>query len=202
MAESTAAAVLRAAQVLLYNSPMAERPVTATLVLLLALAAPASIARAQSPPSAQARSTQTAPAATPESTDLNLRAYVELLRSDLRTQKVAIITQMMEFTEAEDAAFWPIYREYDLEMSKLGDERVALIEEYARTYSQMTDSIADRLATKALDLESRRQALKSKYYERFKQAMSPRTAAKFLQVEQQILLLIDLQISAELPIIK
>src|SRR5262245_4168341 len=159
---------------------MVECPVIATLVLLFALSAPASDARAQSPPP-QSPSAQTAPAAIPESTDLNLRAYVELLRSDLRTQKVAIITQMMEFTEAEDTVFWPIYREYDLEMSKLGDERVALIEEYARTYSQMTDSIADRLATKALDLESQRQALKSKYYERLKQAMSPRTAAKFLQ---------------------
>ena len=37
----------------------------------------------------------------------------------------------MGFTEAEDAAFWPIYREYDSEMAKLGDERVALIAEYA-----------------------------------------------------------------------
>jgi hypothetical protein len=183
---------------LLCHTAMAERPVTAALVLLLALPAPASIARAQSPPASTQKSTDS----TQESTDLNLRAYVELLRSDVRTQKVAIITQMMEFTEAEDAAFWPIYREYELEMSKLNDERVALIEEYARTYSQMTDSVADKLATKVLELESRRQALKAKYYERFKQAMSAKTAAKFLQVEQQLLLLIDLQISAALPIIK
>ena len=25
----------------------------------------------------------------------------------------------MGFTDAEDAAFWPIYREYDLEMARL-----------------------------------------------------------------------------------
>jgi CHAT domain-containing protein len=145
---------------------------------------------------------QSAPAAEREATELNLRAYVELLRSDLRTQKVAIITEMMEFTEAEDAAFWPIYREYDGEMSKLGDERVALIQEYANAFSTMSDATADALATKALDLESRRQEVKRKYYERFKQALSARTAARFLQVEHQLLLLIDLQISAALPIIK
>jgi hypothetical protein len=52
-----------------------------------------------------------------ETKDLNLRAYVELLRSDIRGQKVAIITELMEFTEAEDAAFWPIYRDYELERS-------------------------------------------------------------------------------------
>jgi hypothetical protein len=137
-----------------------------------------------------------------ETMTLNFTAYAELLRSDVRAQKVAIITELMNFTEAEDAAFWPIYREYDLEMAKLGDERVALIAEYASNYSTLTDAIAEKLASKALDLEARRQALKSKYFDRVKTALSPRTALRFLQVEHQLLLLIDLQISASLPIVK
>lgn len=131
---------------------------------------------------------------------LNLSAYSELLRSDVRTQKVAIITEVMGFTEAEDAAFWPIYREYDAAMAKLGDERVALIAEYGRHYSNVTDALATALAAKALDLEARRQGVKAKCYERVKAALSPRTALRFLQVEHQLLLLIDLQISALLPI--
>jgi hypothetical protein len=131
---------------------------------------------------------------------LNLTAYAELLRSDIRLQKVAIITEVMEFTEAEAAAFWPLYREYDGEMSKLGDERVSLVAEYARNYEKLTDDVADRLARTALDLESRRQAVKAKYYERVRTALKPKTALRFLQVEQQLLLLVDLQISAALPI--
>jgi hypothetical protein len=144
---------------------------------------------------------QSPPARPQDTKALNLHAYAELLRSDVRTQKVAIITQVMGFTEAEDAAFWPIYREYDLEMTKLGDERVALIAEYANNYSQLGDAIADKLAGKALDIEARRQALKTKYFDRVKKALSPRTALRFLQVEHQLLLLIDLQISASLPIV-
>ena len=150
-------------------------------------------------PSGQASEKQ---ATEKEAKTLNLTAYAELLRSDVRAQKVAIITEVMHFTEAEDAAFWPIYREYDLEMAKLGDERVALIAEYASNYSNLTDAIAEKLASKALDLEARRQALKSKYFDRFKTALPPRTALRFLQVEHQLLLLIDLQISAALPIVK
>ena len=64
----------------------------------------------------------------------------------------------------------------------------------------LTDEVADRLARSALDLEARRQALKAKYYERVRSALKPRTALRFLQVEHQLLLLIDLQISAALPI--
>lgn len=137
-----------------------------------------------------------------ETKTLNLQAYAELLRSDVRSQKIAIITEVMGFTEAEDAAFWPIYREYDAEMSKLGDERVRLIADYAGSYSTLTDATADKLAATALDLEARRQAAKAKCYDRLKKALSPRTALRFLQVEHQLQLVIDLQISASLPIAK
>ena len=107
----------------------------------------------------------------------------------------------MGFTEAEDKAFWPIYREYDCEMAKLGDERVAMIAEYASNYSKLTDAIAEKLASQALDLEARRQAVKAKCTTD-SASRSPRTALRVLQVEHQLLLLIDLQISAALPIVQ
>jgi hypothetical protein len=132
--------------------------------------------------------------------ETNIHAYVELLRSDLRTQVVSIITDVMQFSEAEDAKFWPVYREFEKELSGVNDERIALIKEYADAYGNITDAIADRLAKGALDLEAKRHAVKVKYYERFKTALSPKTAARFLQVENQILLLLDLQIAAALPI--
>ena len=166
---------------------MVER-MTGTLILLLA----GSVVAQVPSPRASDRETKM----------LNLSAYAELLRSDVRAQKVAIITEMMGFTEAEDAAFWPMYREYDLEMAKLGDERVALLAEYADNYSTLTDAMAEKLASKALDLEARRHAVKAKHFDRVKTALSPQMALRFLQVEQQLLLLIDLQISASLPIVK
>ena len=148
-----------------------------------------------------------AAAQTPQVTEqqtkaLNLSAYAELLRSDVRAEKVAIITEVMGFTAAEDAAFWPIYREYEVEMAKLGDERVAMIASYARSYSKRTDAAAETLAKQAFDLEARRQKALASCYERVKKATSPRTALRFLQVEHQMLLLIDLQIAASLPIVE
>ena len=140
------------------------------------------------------------PADQRQDTALNLSAYAELLRQDVRTMKVAIITEVVGFTEEEDRAFWPIYREYDLEMSKLADERVRMIRDYAADFATITDERAASLAATALDLEARRNAAKAKCYERVKTALSPRTALRFLQVEHQLQLLIDLQIAAALPV--
>jgi len=142
----------------------------------------------------------TNPSAGNDTRETNIHAYVELLRSDLRSQKVAIITDIMQFSEDEDAKFWPVYREYETELSAVNDDRIALIKEYAEAYGNITDAIADRLARGALDLEARRNAVKAKYYEKFKTALSAKTAARFLQVENQILLILDLQIAASLPI--
>lgn len=167
------------------------RRILTTLVLMLASAATVSV---------QSKPTTEKPATPEETASLNLSAYAELLRSDVRAQKVAIITEVMGFTDAEDKAFWPIYREYDVEMAKLGDERVAVIEEYANNFEKITDAIADKLASKAMDLQTRRNAALAKCYERVKTALSPSTALRFLQVEHQLQLLIDLQIAAALPI--
>ncbi|HZI78275.1 MAG TPA: hypothetical protein VFD69_02115 [Vicinamibacterales bacterium] len=137
-----------------------------------------------------------------EARERNLSAYVELLRSDLRAQKVAVLTELMQLTEAEDKAFWPIYREYELEQSRLNDERLAGIETYAKVYHQITSATANELAVKSLDLEARRTAVKKTYYTKLAAAVSPMTAAKALQIENQIQLIIDLQVAASLPVLQ
>ena len=167
---------------------------TRRFLMALALAGLAGAApRAHTPAPAQADDRA-------QTKTLNLSAYAELLRSDLRTQKVAILTEMMGFTEAEGAAFWPIYREYETEMAALADERVDLLEQYIRDYAKVTDSVADKMARQALALEAKRDAVKAKYYDRVAKATSPSLALRFLQVEHQLLLLIDLQIASSLPV--
>jgi hypothetical protein len=137
-----------------------------------------------------------------EARDTNLQAYVELLRTDIRGQKVAILTQLMDLQDAEDEQFWPIYRQYELELARLNDERVALIKEYASAYSNISESVADRLITQALSLDERRSTLLARYYATMKKAVGPKVAAQFVQIEHQLLTIIDLQIASALPIVK
>jgi hypothetical protein len=154
------------------------------------------------PAAAAAQTSPTATKPSGNSVDVNLGAYVELLRSDVRSQKIAILTQLMEFTEAEDKAFWPVYREYDRELTTLADERVANIQEYAKNYPDVSDAVADKLMLKALDIDARRSTLLAKYYALMKSTLTPKTAAKFIQIEHQLLTIIDLQIAAALPVVQ
>ena len=131
--------------------------------------------------------------------ELNLRAYTELLRADVKAKRVAIITEIMQFDDTEAASFWPIFRAYDLELSKIGDGRISLIEDYIDNYENITDQKADQLMTQVFALEAQRAELKKNYFDKMKKTLSPVTAARFFQIENQIQHIVDLQISASLP---
>jgi len=151
-------------------------------------------------PNAFAQATSTKPPTT-EAQDINIRAYVELLRADVRAQKTAIIGQIMDLNDEQGAKFWPIYREYDTELQKLNDKKLAGIQGYAKNYDSMTDEKADELANLALELENQRNDLKRAYYEKVREQLGGVLAARFLQVENQLLMVIDLQIASSLPIV-
>jgi len=128
--------------------------------------------------------------------------YLELLRSDLRTQKVALVTEAMDLADAQSEVFWPIFRKYDAELASLNDQRIALIKDYAQNFDKMTDAKADELTKKVFSLLGKRLKLQEGYYLQFAEALGSIVAARFMQVERQINALVDLQIASELPLIK
>jgi hypothetical protein len=131
----------------------------------------------------------------------NLDAYINLLRSDVRQQKAEIMGAVMLLSADDAAKFWPIYSEYDAELNKLNDRRVVNIKEYADNYDEMTDAKADELIQKALAFQKERSELLAKTYEVVKQSLGAITAARFVQIEHQLLLIIDLQIISRLPVV-
>lgn len=131
----------------------------------------------------------------------NLQEYIELMRSNVRDQKAEIMGAVMQLGIDDSSKFWPIYAEYDAELSRVNNLRIENIKDYAQNFSHMTDEKADALILRSLDYQKQRSELLAKYYERMKQALGATTAARFVQVEHQLLLIIDLQIASSLPIV-
>ncbi len=128
--------------------------------------------------------------------------YAELLKSDIKTQKVAVLTEAMALEEAQSEPFWQIYRDYDYELSAIVEQRIALIKDYAASFSTMTDDKAADLAKLSFKVESDRAKLREKYYKKFAKDVSPLVGARWLMLERTINNLMDLQIAAEMPLIQ
>jgi len=137
-----------------------------------------------------------------DSAELNTQAYIQLLRQDVQGKREAIIREGMQLDEKQSAAFWPIYKEYAAEQSKLGDQKLAIIDEYARNFLTMNDADAQKLADQVMALDEQRLALRRKYFDLMKKALPTVLVVRFFQLDQQIQLLLDLQVSTHLPIIE
>lgn len=62
------------------------------------------------------------PPPTPQQThEANLQAYIGMLRQDLKKDKVSILTQLMDLGPDQAAKFWPVYNDYDKDLTRLAD---------------------------------------------------------------------------------
>jgi hypothetical protein len=138
--------------------------------------------------------------ASPE--DFGMQTYEEVLRADLRAKHAEMIGRAMQLSGKQAEAFWPIFRDYQKDLKKLNDEKLDILKEYYGNYEKLTEEKAYELAERVLDYDAGRIKLKRYYFKRFSKALSPQTAVKFFQVDNQIQALVDLQILSELPLVK
>ena len=168
---------------------MSRRTTLSTLVGLFAISPGATLLAQQKPSESDTR-------------EQNLDTYADLLRQDVQKQKVAIVSQLMQLSPDQASAFWPVYDEYSKELSAVGDLRVKAIKEYAASYSSLSDNKATELANMRFEYEGRLLALKKKYFEKLSKVLTPKLAARFFQIENQLLDVLDLQVASSLPIVQ
>jgi hypothetical protein len=129
----------------------------------------------------------------------SMASAIEVVRADIGADRAKIITQAMNLSDEDAAAFWPIYRKYEYERSTVIDRRVAVIREYAEKYSTLTDADAKSMAERMFDCDSRLAALKKRYFKKFNKVLPALAVTKFFQVEHRIDLLVDMKVEASLP---
>ena len=127
---------------------------------------------------------------------------IQLLRSDIQTDKNDIIAHAMQFTDPESTAFWPVYRDYARDQQKVGDERVQLIKDYAQRYDAMDDATLKNLVQKQFNIDAKLANLRQEYWPKFEKALGAKRAAKFFQVDNRLSLLVNLQLVSEIPLLR
>ncbi len=147
-----------------------------------------------------ARAQQPAPQAGEPQTQAEAMQEIQLTRSLINAERQTLVTQAMDLTPEEMQRFWPLYREYRVEMAKVGDRLVALITTYADSYDNLTDETADKLLGEYMAIEKERGRVRAKYLPRFKKVMPPRKVMRFYQVENKLDIAILAELAQEIPL--
>jgi hypothetical protein len=127
---------------------------------------------------------------------------IQLLRQDIRSQKKQLVAANLTLTDAEATKFWPIYDQYAAEMTKIGDQKYALIKEYAQNFGSLTDAQALSLLDRPLALDEAIAQLRIKYVPIVNKVLPATKTATFFQIDHRLSTLIDLQLASQIPLVQ
>lgn len=126
----------------------------------------------------------------------------ELTKTDLKTEYKTMLMESMLFSDAEAEVFWPIFNEFMVSKSKLLDDDMKILKDYADHYDTLDDDKIDDLIKRAIEIDLDRIKLRKAYYKKVSKVLPKRKAGKLYQIDNQISTLLDFQIISQIPIIE
>jgi hypothetical protein len=131
-----------------------------------------------------------------------MREEIRLTREVINNERQALVTYAMDLTPSEMQRFWPLYHEYRVAMSKVGDRIVTLITTYADNYQNLTDPVADKLLTEFVRIEEQRARLKAQYLPKFKKVLPAQKVVRFYQIENKLDTVLLAELAESIPLVR
>ena len=125
---------------------------------------------------------------------------IQLLKSNIRSQKKQIVAANMDLTDAEAEKFWPVYDRYAADLAKIYDRKIALLQQYLENYDSMSGEQSESYLRERAAVEEDVMQLRLKYLPEFRKVLSGRETALFYQIDWRLDLIVNLQF-AQAPMI-
>lgn len=129
-------------------------------------------------------------------------SYMEIVRSTIKTEKKALIAEVMELSDTENIPFWEVYNEYDAKLYKLNTDYFSIVTDFADNFENMSDEQATDLLNRATKYSIDVAKLEKTYMKKIAKVLSPKKTVRFYQAMNKIQAMIDAQMAAEIPLLE
>ena len=129
-------------------------------------------------------------------------SYLEIVRSTIKTEKKALIAEVMQLSDEENLAFWDVYNEFDEKHYKLNTEYFAVVMDFADNFDNMSAEKATDLINRATKFNIDEAKLEKTYLKKMMKVISPQKTVRFYQALNKIQAMIDAQMAAEVPLLE
>jgi hypothetical protein len=136
----------------------------------------------------------------PEFADIN--DAIEMIRDMVQLERKDIVAEELGLTGAESTEFWPVYDAYVAEREVVNDRLVKLITDYAANYLNMSDEQARSLVDDYFDVEAERLKVRRKYVREFDDVLPPKKLARFIQIENKLDTIVQVDMASEIPLVE
>ncbi len=126
---------------------------------------------------------------------------VDLFQAAFGMEKKAVVANFVKPDEAQKDAFWSLYDEYEIARKENGKRRLELLEQYAKTYKNMSPEAADLWTKEVIKLQTATDKLIATYYNKIKKATNAVVATQFYQIEGYIITAVRMKILEGIPFV-
>lgn len=129
-------------------------------------------------------------------------SYTEVVRSTIKNEKKALIAEVLQLSNEEGLAFWPVYNEYQDKLYKINTDYYNTIREFADNYENMSAQTATDILIKANNFNVEEAKLEKTYIKKMLKVLSPQKTLRYFQANNKIEAMINAQLAAEIPLLE
>jgi len=129
---------------------------------------------------------------------------MQILRDKVKADKKLIVAANMELTESEAKGFWPVYEEYQKDLTEINQRIGKLIESYAADYraNTLTDEKAKKLTDELVAIGKAEAELQAASVPKLSKVLPPKKVARYLQIENKIRALVKYELADAVPLVQ
>ena len=113
-----------------------------------------------------------------------------------------LIAGVLDLTDPETEAFWPIYEEYAAVKGALWDERIDVIKMFLSGYDTMGPEVARGLLGASFEIDAKMVALERAFADRFDDVLPPAKVVRLFQAENKLETMMSMEIAKDIPLAK
>ncbi len=126
----------------------------------------------------------------------------EVLIARMQADKRALVLENLGLSDAEVRVFAPLYDEYQKDRKLLFERGAELLSKYASNYDTMTDDAAKGILKDWFKQRDDRSALVQKYAKRMVKVLPAGKVLRWVQIENKLDTVIDMQAVRNLPLVQ
>lgn len=128
------------------------------------------------------------------------RDIIELIKSQLATNRQALVAENLKLSQTESEIFWPLYREFQAKREPLINRRIDLLREFRDNFDGLTDDQAAELIDGWLALDGDIVKLRRQYVQKFRKALPEKLTLRYFQIENKLDTIINYDLAQVVPL--
>ena len=129
---------------------------------------------------------------------------MDILRQKIKADKRLVVAANLKLTDAEGAAFWPVYDAYQKDLQQVNQRLAAVVVAYADAYNKgpVANDMAKKLLDDAMAVDDAEGKLKVSYVPKILATLPATKAARYIQIENKIRAAIRYELAEGIPLVE